>query len=148
MHGAPSSFTRELADATLLQPAPILERFPPPQSRASSEPCEPPPLGRPVMVLLGPRCLLLSPGLPLPRLLLGEDFLLAQVSSGILGLRDTCLSLVFAGHFPRRSASLFRGAENSSPGPAACVPSFQPSPQVPQSWLPLPPRLNVLFVSV
>lgn len=121
MHGAPSSFTRELADATPLHPAPILERFPPPQSRASSQPREPPPLGRPVTVLLGPRCLLLSPGLPLPGLLLGDDFLLVQVSSGIPGLRDTCLFPGFAGRFPRCPAHLFRGAENSSPGPAACA---------------------------
>lgn len=61
VHRAPSSFTRELADATPLHPAPILEGFPPPQSRASSQPREPPPLGTPVMVILGPRCSLLSP---------------------------------------------------------------------------------------
>lgn len=120
MHGAPAFFTRELADATPLHPAPIPEHFPSPQSRSSSQPREPAPLGKPVMVLLGPRCSLLTPGLPLPRLpLLGDDFLLAQVSSGIQELRDTCLFPVFAGRFPRRPTYLFRGAENSSPGRAA-----------------------------
>jgi hypothetical protein len=107
---------------------------------------EPPPLGRPVMVLLGPRCSLLSPGLPLLRLiLLGDDFLLAQVSSGILGHRDTCLFPAFAGRFPRRPAYLFRGAENSSPGPAACVPLF-PAQSSGSSGLALAPSLAQCFI--
>lgn len=67
---------------------------------ASSQPRERPPLRRPLMVtLLGPRCPLPSPGLPLPRPPL--------LGSGLRrdpGARDTCLFPAFAGRFAGRPA--------------------------------------------
>lgn len=67
---------------------------------ASSQPRERPPLRRPLTVtLLGPRCPLPSPGLPLPRPPL--------LGSGLRrdpGARDTCLFPAFAGRFAGRPA--------------------------------------------